>query len=154
MNKALLLTAIAVGALLGPSGAGSAERSDAQTAGGLTVYLGVLPAAMVQGHDTGSASALHGGTPTGSHAYHVVAAVFDAATGARIEDASVSARVTPRGLRGETRPLEPMTIAGTVTYGAYFTMAGTDPYRIEIAILPVGAARPVELEFRYWHGAR
>jgi hypothetical protein len=117
--------------------------------GGLAVYLGVLPAALVRGHQ-----GMHGDVSSGPHAYHVVAAVFDASTGARIEDAKVEARVTPRRLASEARALEPMKIAGTVTYGNYFTMGGADPYRIELSISPPGGGQPVKVEFTYFHGTR
>jgi hypothetical protein len=120
----------------------------------LAVYLGVLPAAMVQGHQTHPEERMHGGVPSGPHAYHVVAAVFDASTGKRLENVKVEARVTPRRLAGEARALEPMEIADTVTYGNYFTMGGSDPYRIELSITPPGAGPPVEVEFTYRHGTR
>ncbi|MEO8467200.1 MAG: hypothetical protein ABI640_17865 [Gammaproteobacteria bacterium] len=97
---------------------------------------------------------MHGGVPRGPHAYHVVAAIFDAATGARIEDAKVESRVVPRLLAAESRTLEPMRIANTVTYGNYFTMGGDDPYRIALSITRPGARGPIEVEFDYRHGTR
>lgn len=128
----------------------AADNDDSyKTADGLAVYLGVLPAALVRGHE-----GMHGDVSSGRHAYHVVAAVFDASTGARVEDAKVEARVTPRRLASETRALEPMEIAGTVTYGNYFTMGGSDPYRIELSISPSGGGQPVKVEFTYLHGTR
>jgi hypothetical protein len=56
-----------------------------------------------------------------------VAAVFDAATGERVEDAVVEARVAEPGLAGITRRLEPMLIADTVTYGNYFQLLAMAP---------------------------
>jgi hypothetical protein len=129
--------------------AARAADDDYKTVGGLAVYVGVLPAALVRGHQ-----GMHGDVSSGPHAYHLVAAVFDASTGARIEDAKVEARVTPRRLAGEARALEPMEIAGTVTYGNYFTMGGSDPYRIELSISPSGGGQPVKVEFTYLHGTR
>ena len=145
MERRSVVTIVGVCALLVALGARAAS-DDHKTAGGLAVYLGVLPAALIRGHQE-----MHGGAPSGSHAYHVVAAIFDASTGARIEDAKVEARVTPRRLVGEARALESMEIAGTVTYGNYFTMGGSDPYRIQISITPSGGS-PVEVEFSYRHG--
>jgi hypothetical protein len=123
-------------------------------AGGLAVYLGVLPAAMVRGHETHPEERMHGGVPTARHAYHVVAALFDAATGARVEDATVTARVKPRRLSPESRPLERMEIAGTVSYGGYFTMGGDDPYEIEISVVRADDSKPVTVAFAYEHGQR
>ncbi|HLF10368.1 MAG TPA: hypothetical protein VJA26_04075 [Gammaproteobacteria bacterium] len=154
MSRRLALAAIFFWALAVPLVAGAADNSGYKTAGGLAVYLGVLPAAMIQGHQNHPEEAMHGGVPRGRHAFHVMAAVFEAASGARIEDAKVSARVTPLGLGGVTSALEPMEIAGTVTYGNYFTMSGDGPYRIELSITPAGASRPVMLGFSYEHGTR
>jgi hypothetical protein len=55
---------------------------------------------------------MHGHVPKGPHEYHLVAAVFDAATGARVSDAAVTAEVSGLGLSGSKRKLEPMQIAG------------------------------------------
>ena len=148
MKRRSVVTMFGVCALIMALAARAAD-DDYKTAGGLAVYLGVLPAALVRGHQ-----GMHGDVSSGPHAYHVVAAVFDASTGARIEDAKVEARVTPRRLAGEARALEPMEIAGTLTYGNYFTMGGSDPYRIEFSITRAGAVEPVEVEFAYRHGPR
>jgi len=151
------IAAMAVAALCVALGACSAPPVGPESykvADGLAVYLGVLPAAMLQGHETHPEERMHGGVPRGPHAYHVVAAVFDAPTGERIADARVAARVTPSGLPAEARMLEPMEIAGTLTYGNYFTMGGSDPYRIELSITRAGAVEPVEVEFAYRHGPR
>jgi hypothetical protein len=153
MKRRSAVTIVAICALLPALAPRAADGDPYKTAGGLAVYLGVLPAAMVRGHQTHPEERMHGGIPSGPHAYHVVAAVFNAATGARVEDAKVEARVTPRGLGGETQALEPMQIAGTVTYGNYFTMGGSDPYRVELRITPSGGS-PVEVEFTYRHGTQ
>jgi hypothetical protein len=119
------------------------------------VYLGVLPAAMIQGHPGGHPEeTMHGGMPRGRHAYHVVAAVFDAATGERVEDAVVEARAAEPGLAGVTRRLEPMLIADTVTYGNYFQLSGDGPYRIDLSITRPGLATPIIVEFTYEHRTR
>jgi hypothetical protein len=148
MKRRSVVTMFGVCALIVALAARAAD-DDYKTVGGLAVYVGVLPAALVRGHQ-----GMHGDVSSGPHAYHLVAAVFDASTGARIEDAKVEARVTPRRLAGEARALEPMEIAGTVTYGNYFTMGGSDPYRIELSISPSGGGQPVKVEFTYLHGTR
>lgn len=133
------------------SGADAAASS--KTVGGLTVYLGVLPAAMIEGEVEEHVEAAHGDVPRGRHAYHILAAVFDARTRERIEKATVEARVTPLGLAPVTRLLEPMTIAGTLTYGNYFTMRGDGRYQIELTI-GREKADPVVVEFSYGHRTR
>jgi hypothetical protein len=120
---------------------------------GLAVYLGVLPAAMVKGHPPGHPEAtMHGGVPRGAHEYHLVIAVFDAATGARAENAEVTASVSGLGHVGESRlNLEPMAIAGTVTYGEFVNLPGNDRYQIGVEIGVPGRNAPVRVDFAYEH---
>jgi hypothetical protein len=150
-NKSFILVCATVLSLaLGLNAAAAADVEGHKTIAGLSVYLGVLPAAMVRDHSGDRTEAtMHGGLPRG-HAHHVMAAVFDAKTGERVEDARVKARVSPPGLAGETRALEPMAIAGTITYGNYFTTIGDrQPYRIRLSITLAGTATPVVVEFSH-----
>lgn len=126
------------------------DTGQTKSADGLTVYLGVIPAEIIRGHPPGHPERLaHGGPPSGRHSYHVVVAIFDAVTGARVTDAKVSAQVASLGLSGPTRELEPMTIADTVTYGNYFTLPGRGPYRI---LIEIGRAQRVtKMTFDYDH---
>src|SRR6516165_3698729 len=80
----------------------TAGSDQMKAAGGVTVYLGVVPAEIVKGLPaTGtSEQPMHGGVPKGPHEYHVVAAVFDVASGARISDAVVTAQISGLGLSG------------------------------------------------------
>lgn len=155
MRSELILATTVMCVLYASGGAVAADSVSFKTAGGLTIYLGVLPAAMIQGHAKDHPeAAMHGGVPGGQHAYHVMAAVFDAESGERIEDASVEGRVTPLGLAAVTRRLEPMVIAGTVTYGNYFAMRGDGPYRIAFSATTPEVAEPIVLEFTYEHRTR
>lgn len=124
----------------------AAEESRYKTAGGLTVYLGVMPAQIVKGHP-----AMHGGTPRGAHQYHVVVAIFDAVSGVRISDAAVAAKVSGLGLSGPVTTLEPMKIADTTTYGTFVNLPGTDLYTIELTIRRSRSVEPVIMEFKYDH---
>ena len=100
---------------------------------GLTVYLGVVPAAIVKGPPPHSADQpMHGRIPRGPHEYHVVSAIFDDATGARISDANVTAQVSGLGLSGGKQQLEPKRIAETTTYGAFFDLPGFDIYTVRL----------------------
>ena len=78
-------------------------------------------------------------------------ALFDAATGKRITGAQVSARVSELGLSGTEKKLEPMTIAGAISYGNYFRMSGTGIYRIRVQVRRPGMAQAIEAEFEYSH---
>lgn len=143
---------ILAGVLAGLGASASALADDAyRTAGGLAVYLGVQPAQMVRGHPpTHPERRMHGGPPAGRHDYHLVVAVFDAASGARIEDAEVTAVVSGLGHVGRTRiRLEPMRLADTVTYGGFVTLPGTDRYAIAVEVLRKDQEMPVRLNFEY-----
>jgi hypothetical protein len=123
-----------------------------QSASGVEAFIGLVPAEITKGHaPTGPEGAMHGGAPTGVHQYHLIAAVFVASTGARIADAAVTGQVSGLGLAGPEKVLDPMIIAGTVTYGAYFDLPGPDLYTIVLTIKRPGAAQPITLKFNYDH---
>jgi hypothetical protein len=94
---------------------------------------------------------MHGRIPKGPHEYHVVAAVFDTASGARVSDAAVTAQVSGLGLSGTSKKLGPMEIAGTTTYGGFFNLPGRDRYTVKLTIERSVGAKPVVLEFKYDH---
>lgn len=146
----------ALGALciaFGSSGvAYAADTDQSKTAGGVTVYLGVVPAEIVKGLARGNTSErpMHGGIPRGPHEYHLVAAVFDKATGARVSDAAVTAEVSGLGLSGSKRKLEPMQIADTTTYGGFVELPGYDLYTVKLTVERSGAS-PAVVQFKYDH---
>lgn len=87
-----------------PETAVAADVSSSRTAGGITVYLGVFPAALIQGHPKEHPEpTMHGGIPRGEHAYHVMVAVFNASDGARIESADVDPIRLDFSYRHQTR---------------------------------------------------
>lgn len=119
----------------------------------LGVYLGVLPAAIARGHlESHPEATMHGGASRGLHEYHIIIAVFEAATGARIENAKVTATVSGLGHVGQNSVvLEPMAIAGTVTYGGFITLPGSDRYDILVDIRVPGRPVPARVSFTYQH---
>jgi hypothetical protein len=126
-----------------------------QKASGVEAYLGVVPAEITKGHKpTEPQGSMHGGVPEGGYQYHLVAAVFDAKTSERIIDATVTAQVSGLGKAGEKKTLDPMSIAGTQTYGGYFTFAGPGLYTIVVTIKRQGAAEGIILRFPYEHRNR
>ncbi|WP_292526699.1 hypothetical protein [Mesorhizobium sp.] len=123
------------------------EDENYKVAQGLGVYLGVLPAAiarrLLESHPEAT---MHGGAPRGAHEYHIIIAVFEAATGARIENAKVTATVSGLGHVGQNSlELEPMAIAGTVTYGGFVTLPGSDRYDILVDISVPGRPAPARV---------
>jgi hypothetical protein len=130
--------------------ASATEGGETKSAGGLTVYLGVVPAELVKGPGPSSAERpMHGGSPRGTHEHHVVVAVFDSASKARITDATVTAQVSGLGLSGPQQTLEPMKITDTISYGGYFNLT-RDLYTIRVTVQRPGAP-PVTLDFKYDH---
>ena len=149
-----VVLAVALIWVLGVTASASAQDSDNyRVAQGLGVYLGVLPAAMVRGYLPHSPEAtMHGGVPAGSHEHHIIIAIFDTATGQRVENAAVTMTVSATGQIGEhSVRLDPMAIAGTITYGAFVNFPGTDRYDIAVDITVPGRSNPVDVDFKYDH---
>jgi hypothetical protein len=117
---------------------------DSQTVDNVVIYLGLMPAEMIRGHPAEhKESSMHGGPPAGGQ-YHVLIALFDAKSGARITGAQVEARVSEVGIEGSEK-----TIAGAETYGNYFPMPGHAPIRIEVAIRLPGQSRDIRARFEH-----
>ena len=151
--KTLFRVAVVSIAALTASAAFAADTATHKVVHGVAIYLGVLPAEMILGHPKSHTEAeMHGGVPAGQHQQHVVVALFDQASGKRISGAKVSARVHEINLAGTQKKLEPMLIAGTVTYGNYFNMSTNDnPYRIRVLIELPGTPGVIEATFEYQH---
>jgi hypothetical protein len=159
--SAVFTASAAMSATLTPVGDSSQQTSD-----GLSVYIGAVPAEIVkEEHPT-----MHGGVPATSNEYHLVVAIFDAGSGARITDATVTATVfgpgntmlygqrhlRPWGSRplSETvprTPLEPMAIAQTLTYGGFFVLQKPATYTFQLTIARPGRTRPTVMNFVYDH---
>lgn len=133
----------------------TAAEDYVRTAGGLTVYFGIVPTPMIKGHPSSHREAtMHGGPRMGPHQFHILVAVFDAETGKRVEDANVAATVTGVGLAATTKVLEPMRIADTTTYGNYYDLSGSRQFRIAVEVKRPSEKKPVTLEFAYKHPLR
>jgi len=131
------------------SAANAVEDAQYKIADGLAVNLGIVPAAIVKGHPPGHTErTMHGGVPTGGREYHIVAAVFDAATSGRISDVAVTAQISGLGLAGFRKALEPMEIAQTPTYGGFFNLPGRDIYTVKLEIQRPGT-KAVIVNFKY-----
>ena len=130
------------------AGVHAAQLSYSQVVDGVAVYFGMMPAELVRGHPREHPEGvMHGGVVVGES--HLTVAVFDDKTGRRISDAEVTAHITgDRGLTAQKR-LDLMVIAGSATYGNYFSMPGSGPYRIEVRIRLPGKAREVRAVFTW-----
>ncbi|WP_192248479.1 hypothetical protein [Mesorhizobium silamurunense] len=79
-------------------------------------------------------------------------AMFDVKTGARIENARVTANVSGLAHVGaQNVAMEPVPIAGTVAYGNFVELPGSDRYDIKFDITVPGRESPVRCDFSYQH---
>jgi len=123
-----------------------------QSVSGIEAYIGIVPAEITRRHDAGMPEGdMHVRVPRGHHQYHLVAAIFESSTGARIADATITAQISGLGLSGRKKAMERMTVAGTVSYGAYFELPGADLYTIVLTIKRANVTKPVTLKFTYDH---
>lgn len=130
----------------------AAEPGSLQQVDGLAIYFAAVPAEFVLGHPAEhTGRGMHGGAPDGHYVHHLLVAVFDAATGKRITDASVTA-VVRSGLHRSQGPIElgPMMLGGAQAYGGFAEMPPRDRYRIEIEVVRPGAAA-VRAVFSHQH---
>lgn len=119
---------------------------------GIGIYLGVMPTDLIAEHPLEHTElTMHGEVPLGEHHHHVLIALFETATGERITDAEVEANVREIGLAGQKKKLEPMTIAGALTYGNFFELRYRARYRISVQIQRPGSPRAIEADFDYEH---
>lgn len=125
-----------------------AQGAYRQEADGIAIYFGIVPAELVRGHPREHPeSGMHGGAPVGES--HLMVALFDAKTGARITNATVVAHVSGTGVRKLEKTLEPMTVAGAVTFGNYFNLTGSGPYRFELQVLLPGRSTAIRTRFEW-----
>lgn len=123
-----------------------------KTVDGMEIFYGVVPAQVVAKLADKHDPAMHGKKwlSTGSH--HLVISLSDAKTGARIDDAVVTATVTPLGMAPAEKRLEPMLINQTTTYGNFFDFpASGAPFRISLKITrpAIPTHNPAVAEFEY-----
>lgn len=91
---------------------------------------------------------MHGGVPEGRGQKHLVLALFDAASGDRIETATVAVTVEGFGhVAGTRRDLDPMLIAGTVTWGTFVELRDQEKYQLVFNVVLPG--RPGSLSFPF-----
>lgn len=127
-----------------------------KTVDGLTVYLGVVPAAVTRVHPSGHTErAMHGGIASpGLHDVHLMVALFDRASGRRVSNVSVTARIHGTGRNRGTVRLLPMTINGARTYGGYASLGLDQDLMIALDIKRPGRAlrtSVVTAQFEYRH---
>lgn len=136
-----------------PVAAASDVPESYQVVDGVAIYVGVMPAEVIQGHpkEHTEGKKMHGGVPTKGHRDHLVVALFDKASGKRIENATVTGSVMELGLREQNKKLEAMKIADTITYGNYFDMPNNNTYHIKLMINVPGVSHVIKAKFTHRH---
>ena len=144
---------VLIGAVIsGPIATAADAPETSKVVDGLAIYVGVMPAEILQGHPKEHLeSRMHGGVPIKGHRDHVVVALFDDATGRRIENARVVGSVIELDQKGKKQKFEKMKLAGTVTYGNYFDMPDQANYHITLWIRRPGTSGVVEAKFSHRH---
>jgi hypothetical protein len=128
------------------------DSSSYRIVDGLTIYYAAVPAEVIRRYPKDSPEAtMHGGVPKGKHVYHLIVALFDSTNMERITDAKVTAIVGEIGLGRKSKPLEPFTIAGALTYGNYFNFSKTATYIIDITVNRPGSTATIKTRFEYRH---
>jgi hypothetical protein len=153
LRRRLLLVAVSLPLLCSIiSLASAAEQGQRRVVNGVVIYLGVVPAEILQQELADHADArMHDGVPPGGHVYHVMVALFEQATGRRIGNAEVALSVSELFEPGAHLKLEPMAIGGTLAYGNYVDLPGTGPYRLTVFVRLQGMPDTIEAEFNYQH---
>lgn len=111
-----------------PAASPAVEDPHRKVAGGMEVFLGVLPA--------------------GKGSYHLNITLRDAASKAPITDAAVEARVA-NTFGGATKKLEMKTFEGGAGYVNDFQMQGRDPYVITAQIRRKGDPGGTQVQFEF-----
>jgi hypothetical protein len=117
---------------------------------GVTLYWGLVPAAVVA--DKHALAELHGGPPEGGgQVHHLVVALYDSATGRRIEDAVVRAQLSETGIVDEpAKYLPPMKVNDQASYGQVFGVAKDGPYRFRIWVRLPQRTDEIEFAVQMW----
>lgn len=128
-----------------------AASSLSKVVDGVTIYVGIVPAQITRGQPMEHASGgMHGGATKGEQ-YHVLVVLLDAKTGQRIIDAEVEASVAEFGKTGPAVTLSLMKIAESVTYGNYFDLPGSGPFRIDLKIRRPNVSHVIQAQFEHAH---
>jgi len=107
---------------------------------GLDVYLIVMPAEMIGGHQKDHPESLmHRETRLdGKGQFHISVGVIEEKSGLRIQDLVISARIITKNYSGVNKRLENMMMGGERSYGNYFMISGSGAYRVEVTIRHAG----------------
>ena len=151
MSRLLALVLAAAAFAAAPAGAAQ-EQAYRKVAGQFSVYLTVMPSEIIRGPlrpDIPGASPQRPSATRDTH--HVVISIFDSASGLRVENLKMKARVAALGFSGEKRDLDPITLAGHAAYANSFPMLGRGPFRVDVEFQAHDDMHRQELTFYFTH---
>lgn len=149
IRRAAALAAVAVTSLLSACVDSSHQPTSVESRDGMSAYLGVVPVAVVLAHAPEHPERSMHASPSANDA-HLVVAIYDDATGARIEDATIKATI--RGERhgaGRHLRLEAMRIEDSVTYGGFVSLPVNDRYHVDLSIQRGAHGRETQMRFLF-----
>ena len=149
----LSAVALAVSTLVLPMPRAQAEDRGYRIADGIAVYLAAVPAAIIAGQHRlfPPKQPTHDASAGDEHSYHLVVAAFDDATGTRLTNMAVTAKILSPTGSSSTVSLKKMDIEGATAYGNFVTLARYGTYRIAVEILRHGRKTPAVAMFTYSH---
>lgn len=121
---------------------------------GITLYWGLVPSAVVA--DMHELAELHGGPPKGGgQVQHLVVALYDSASGRRIEGAVLRARLSESGIVDPpVKYLLPMQVNGQASYGQLFGVIKDGPYHFLLWVRRSPQGEEIEFRFDAWSPQR
>ena len=147
MRSAVVYMFQPVGVATAP-GAAAQPAGNRKTVGGVDVHLGVVAAETLRRQLAGDAQAREkAAIPGGRDAYHVSVSLFDAGSKAEIADAHVEAAIRDPVAGGQTRKLDLTVVNGVISYGNYFRVGATTPYKIALHIVRPDTGQVIDTEF-------
>ncbi|WP_114809059.1 hypothetical protein [Paraburkholderia kururiensis] len=154
MNKFRFLTIPAAALFMAAAVSAHAGQLDRSvTKSGLIVHFGVVPAERAQAVEGSASAPAETVSAPARGSYHLVVALYDKPTGARIDDATVTAKVTRPGPKSgpkvQVKTLQPLKVNDTVTYGNYFDMPWQGRYRIDLSIKRKDSADATNVRLTY-----
>lgn len=119
------------------------------TAGGLDVYLGLVPAERIRSYPAESPErSIHGGVPRGKDYYYVNVSLADRKTHAPVAGARVDVDVQEVGLSSHSTHMEPMP-GGPGSYGNYVKIKKDTPYVVIVQVQTPDTLGTTKARFEY-----
>lgn len=148
-----LLTVVGFTALVTLGGCQlKASEAQSQVQSGLRFEYGLVLGAAVrdQANSPGDA-AMHGTAPQQANSYHVVLALFDATSGARVADGDVAMTLSGHGHNGGgSQPLDAMGARDQASYGGYIVLPEPGTYLMTFNVRrPGGHPSHVKAAFKF-----